>query len=128
MPERRTLIRRRADAAQAGVLQGKVSPYMGEVVGLSAAVDSRDPMTGEIRPALMGVCPVCNCAILADQGPTEVRMIEGGQQRWIHGSFDCMDQPVCTEVVRGNMPGTGEWSIHCLLPANHPGDCYWSEA
>ena len=32
IPERRTLIRRRADQHQAGVLRGEVSTYMGEVI------------------------------------------------------------------------------------------------
>lgn len=36
-PERRTLIRRRADRASAGVLRGEVSPYMGEIVEVKEA-------------------------------------------------------------------------------------------
>jgi hypothetical protein len=71
----------------------------------------------------LAICPICKAPVLEEHGPVEVEL-DSGKAGFIHGAFDCMDEPRCEEIRAGGTYN-GEASQRCVLPAPHTGACYW---
>jgi hypothetical protein len=51
-----------------------------------------------------------------------------GCEHGVPWTGECHDCPCENGDVRGEAPGTGEWSQHCTLWGGHYGECVLSEA